>query len=158
MKKFILIATALLGIVAHTSANDNLNRHFNKGYAANIQLSATDIDIFHITTSHGWAFGNGLYVGGGAGFGAEWWGGDVLKSVPRYVPSLFVEARWSIVNDKVSPFVAINASQYIDLTELNTNYGITPALGLDMGRMSLSVGYAFRGERSAMQVGVAFNF
>lgn len=157
MKKFILIATALLGIVAHTSANNNPNRHFNKGYAADIQLTATDIDIFHLTTSHGWAFGNGLYVGGGAGFGAEWFG-DVLESEPHYVPSLFVESRWSIVNDKVSPFVGIRASQYIDLVERSTNYGLIPSVGMDMGHLSLSVGYALRGARSAMQVGVAFCF
>lgn len=148
---------AVLGFATQTFAGENVNLHFNKGYAADVQLTAADVNMFHITTSHGWAFGNGLYLGGGAGFGAEWLG-KVSESDAHYVPSLSVNARWSMLNAKVSPFVDVKATQYIDLTAGKSNYGLTPAVGLDMGRASLSVGYSLRGERSAMQIGFGLYF
>ena len=157
MKKILIMAMAVLGFATQTFAGENVNLHFNKGYAADVQLTAADVNMFHITTSHGWAFGKGLYLGGGAGFGAEWLG-KVSESDVHYVPSLFVNARWSMLNAKVSPFVDVKATQYIDLTAGNPNYGLTPAVGLDMGRASLSVGYSLRGERSAMQIGFGFYF
>lgn len=157
MKKILIMAMAVLGFATQTFAGENVNLHFNKGYAADVQLTAADVNMFHITTSHGWAFCNGLYLGGGAGFGAEWLG-KVSESDAHYVPSLFVNARWSMLNAKVSPFVDVKATQYIDLTAGKPNYGLTPAVGLDMGRASLSVGYSLRGERSAMQIGFGFYF
>lgn len=157
MKKILIMAMAVLGFATQTFAGENVNLHFNKGYAADVQLTAADVNMFHITTSHGWALGNGLYLGGGAGFGAEWLG-KVSESDVHYVPSLFVNARWSMLNAKVSPFVDVKATQYIDLTAGKPNYGLTPAVGLDMGRASLSVGYSLRGERSAMQIGFGLYF
>lgn len=159
MKKIVLMAVALLGIVTATMAENGENRHFKKGYTADVQLSATDLNMFHITSSHGWSFGNGLYLGGGAGFGAEWDGKVLGGGAPHYVPSLFVDARWSMLNTRVSPFVDVKATQYIDLAEGATNYGVTPTVGLDCGRFSLGIGYAIRGaEKSAMQVNVGFVF
>lgn len=159
MRKIILMAVAMLGIATATMAEDGVNRHFKKGYTADVQLTVTDIDMFHITSSHGWSFGNGLYLGGGAGFGAEW-DGDVLgDGTPHYVPSLFVNARWSMLNTLVSPYLDVKATQYIDLAEGATNYGVTPSVGLDCGRFSLGFGYAIRrADKSAMQVNVGFVF
>lgn len=158
MKKIVLLAVALIGFATAMMAEDGANRHFKKGYTADVQLSAADVSMFHITSSHGWSFGNGLYLGGGAGFGAEWQGA-VADNAPHYVPSLFVNARWSVLNTKVSPFVDVKAIQYIDLGEGAANYGLTPSVGLDCGRISLGIGYTIRGaEKSAMQVGVAFYF
>ena len=158
MRKIILMAVALLGIATATMAEDGTNRHFKKGYTADVQLTAMGTDMFHFTSSHGWSFGNGLYLGGGAGFGAEW-DGNVLDAAPHYAPSLFVNARWSVLNRRVSPFVDVKATQYIDLAEGATNYGITPSLGLDCGRFSFGVGYAFRrADKSAWQLAVGFCF
>ncbi len=153
MKKFFMMAIALLGIATATMAQENKNPHFDKGYHADVILLATTDNIFHINTSHGYAFGNGLYVGGGAGFGAEG-----IKGEPHYVPSLFLDARWSMLNTKISPFVDVKATQYIDLTEGATNYGLTPTIGLDINHFSLGVGYALRGTRSAWQLSMGFNF
>ena len=115
-------------------------------------------NIFHFNTSHGHSFGNGFYLGGGAGFGAEW-SAEGIKGEPHYVPSLFVDARWSMLNGKVSPFVDVKATQYIDLTEGTTNYGLTPTVGLDLKHFSLGVGYSLRGAKSAWQLalGVCFS-
>ena len=48
-----------------------INVGYNRGYRADIELSWADKSVWGITSSHGFSFGNGLYVGGGAGFGAE---------------------------------------------------------------------------------------
>lgn len=160
MKKYFLMALVMLGVTVGANAQDKelVNRHFKVGYTANVELSATDVTMFHITSSHGYSFGHGLYLGGGAGFGAEW-GAEGVEGTPHYVPSLFLNARWSALNDTVSPFVDVKALQYIDLAEGAARYGVSPTVGLDMGRFSLGIGYAIRFEReNAMQVSVGFVF
>ena len=39
---------------------------YNRGYRADIELSWANKSVWGITSSHGFSFGNGLYVGGGA--------------------------------------------------------------------------------------------
>ena len=48
-----------------------INVGYNRGYRTDIELSWANKSVWGITSSHGFSFGNGLYVGGGAGFGAE---------------------------------------------------------------------------------------
>ena len=48
-----------------------INVGYNRGYRADIELSWANKSVWGITSSHGFSFGNGLYVGGGAGFGAQ---------------------------------------------------------------------------------------
>lgn len=157
MKKLALIIAALImGSTIMATAADKNSIHYTKGYAADVQLTATNVNMFHITSSHGWSFGNGLYLGGGAGFGAEWQG--AVEGTPHYVPSLFLNARWTIINNRIAPFVDVKATQYIDLGAAATDYGLTPTVGLDFGRFSLGVGYLMREEKSNMQVSVSFNF
>ena len=48
-----------------------INVGYNRGYRADIELSCANKSVWGITSSHGFSFGNGLYVGGGTGFGAE---------------------------------------------------------------------------------------
>lgn len=48
-----------------------INVGYKRGYRADIELTWANKSLWGITSSHGFSFGNGLYVGGGAGFGAE---------------------------------------------------------------------------------------
>ena len=48
-----------------------VNEGYNRGYRADVELSWANKSVWGITSSHGFSFGNGIYVGGGAGFGAE---------------------------------------------------------------------------------------
>ena len=48
-----------------------INVGYDRGYRADIELSWADQSVWGISSSHGFSFGNGLFVGGGAGFGAE---------------------------------------------------------------------------------------
>lgn len=44
------------------------SRMYARKYRADIELSWSNPNTWGITSSHGYSFGNGLYVGGGAGF------------------------------------------------------------------------------------------
>ncbi|MBR3983650.1 MAG: hypothetical protein IKJ92_01680, partial [Bacteroidaceae bacterium] len=72
MKKFIatfaLVAT-VMGMQAQNETKDFVN--YERGYRADIALSTSISEQYSITTSHGYSFGNGLYVGGGVAFTAE---------------------------------------------------------------------------------------
>ena len=48
---------------------DSLSKsvHYRKRYRADIELSYHINDSWFFTTSHGYGFGNGLYIGGGSG-------------------------------------------------------------------------------------------
>lgn len=158
MKRLLIFIVAIVGLSSAAMAEERANIHFRKGYTADVQLSVVDVNAYHITSSHGYGFGGGLYVGGGAGFGAEWEGSGV-EGTPHYVPSLFVEGRWSMLNSKVSPFVAVRGTQYIDLSDGAARYGFTPSVGLDMGRFSLGVGYGIRTQRdNIVQISVGLTF
>ena len=50
---------------------ETANRMFRRGYRADIQLEANTYQQSFISTSHGYSFGNGFYIGGGAAFGVE---------------------------------------------------------------------------------------
>lgn len=157
MKKLFLTIMTIVGIGASAMAASNSNRYFTKGYRADVRISATATNNYHFTSSHGYALGYGFYIGGGAGFGAEWVDGG-LTSDPHFTPSLFLDAKWSVLNRRISPYVDVKAVQYIDLTAGSTNYGITPSLGIDCGHFSVGVGYELRGNRSALQLGLGLNF
>ena len=42
-----------------------INVGYDRGYRADIELSWSDKSVWGISSSHGFSFGNGLYVGGG---------------------------------------------------------------------------------------------
>ena len=42
-----------------------VNVGYEKGYRADVELSWSESSIWGISSSHGFSFGNGLYVGGG---------------------------------------------------------------------------------------------
>ena len=83
MKRFMIIfcAIALFGaslsaqeadtlvvIVKHDNSDTiSTSRMYARKYRADIELSWSNPNTWGITSSHGYSFGNGLYVGGGAG-------------------------------------------------------------------------------------------
>ena len=72
MKKVILalFAIILTGNVIFAQDN-NKSRMYNKSYRADVELTWQNPHTWGIASSHGYSVGNGLYVGGGAGFTAE---------------------------------------------------------------------------------------
>ena len=135
----------------------------NRGYRADIELSWADKSVWGITSSHGFSFGNGLYVGGGAGFSAELSketaavGGVADEEIdPEYsytpesnrnasyfVP-VFADIKYSFTKTLASPFVSLKGGAIADITNKGIRTFANPAVGLDIARFSLKVGYEYQ--------------
>lgn len=112
---------------------------YEKGYRADIELSAAIADQYGISSSHGFSFGNGLYIGGGVGFAAELrpeYSSDIVFLVP-----VFADLKYSFINQKCSPFVGIRAGEILDITQNGLRAFASPAIGVDISRFSVKVGY-----------------
>lgn len=131
------------------------NVGYRRGYRANVELAWDSSKHWSISTSHGFSFGNGLYVGGGAGFGAvlskmeqkaksdnteniyqpknSW---DASYSVP-----LFADVKYSFMRSFATPFIDLRGGAIADITDSGASLFINPAIGVDIARFSIKVGY-----------------
>ena len=140
-----------------------VNEGYNRGYRANIGLSWANKSVWGITSSHGFSFGNGLYVGGGAGFGAELSknpvaiasvADDVIDPEYSYTPEsnwnasyfvpVFADIKYSFTKTVVTPFVSLKGGAIADITNEGIRTFANPAVGLDIARFSLKVGYEYQ--------------
>ena len=189
MKRFLTIFCAIAFSGAALSAQNNadtirVNR--NRGYRADIELSWADKSVWGITSSHGFSFGNGLYVGGGAGFGAVLTknpvatasvADDVIDPEYSYTPEsnwnasylvpVFADIKYSFLNTLATPFVSLKGGAVADITNKGIRTFANPAIGLDIARFSLKVGYEYQlgfwghldGEHMHnIKLGVAYTF
>lgn len=73
MKKYILALSLLIMLSFKGFSQNAVNPVYEKGYAPGIQLGyATDFEsdgeyYWSLETTHGYNFGNGLFLGGGLG-------------------------------------------------------------------------------------------
>ena len=140
-----------------------VNVGYNRGYRADIELSWANKSVWGITSSHGFSFGNGLYVGGGAGFGAELSkntaavasvADEVIDPEYSYTPEadwnasyfvpVFADIKYSFTKTLASPFVSIKGGAVADITKKGIRTFANPAVGLDIARFSLKVGYEYQ--------------
>ena len=163
-----------------------INVGYNRGYRADIELSWADKSVWGITSSHGFSFGNGLYVGGGAGFGAELTKNpvatasvaeDVIDPEYSYTPEadwnasysvpVFADIKYSFTKTLAAPFVSLKGGAIADITNKGIRTFANPAVGLDIARFSLKVGYEYQlgfwghldGEHMHnIKLGVAYTF
>ena len=120
---------------------------YNRGYRADIELSWANKSIWGISSSHGFSFGNGLYVGGGAGFGAE-----LFKKAKTpesnwnasYFVPVFADIKYSFTKTQVAPFVSMKGGAIADITNKGIRTFANPAIGLDIARFSIKVGYEYQ--------------
>ena len=119
----------------------------NRGYRADIELSWANKSVWGISSSHGFSFGNGLYVGGGAGFGAELTKNtDTSESnwnASYFVP-VFADIKYSFSKTLAAPFVSLKGGAIADITNKGIRTFANPAVGLDIARFSLKVGYEYQ--------------
>ena len=124
-----------------------VNVGYNRGYRADIELSWANKSVWGITSSHGFSFGNGLYVGGGAGFGAELTKNTVTPesnwNASYFVP-VFADIKYSFTKTLASPFVSLKGGAVADITNKGIRTFANPAIGLDIARFSLKVGYEYQ--------------
>ena len=94
--------------------------------------------VWGITSSHGFSFGNGLYVGGGAGFTAE------LENTTSYFVPVFADIKYSFAKTFVTPFVNLKGGAVVDITNSGLRTYANPAVGLDIARFSVKAGYEYQ--------------
>lgn len=119
-----------------------INVGYERGYRADIELSWAGKSVWGIASSHGFSFVNGIYVGGGAGFGAE-----LTKQADTsgsswnasYFVPVFADIKYSFMKTLASPFVSLRGGAIADITNLGVRTFASPAVGLDIARFSLKV-------------------
>lgn len=115
-----------------------VNVGYNRGYRADIELSWANKAVWGITSSHGFSFGNGLYVGGGAGFTAE------LENTTSYFVPVFADIKYSFAKTFVTPFVSLKGGAVVNITNSGLRTYANPAVGLDIARFSVKAGYEYQ--------------
>ncbi|MDE5954956.1 MAG: hypothetical protein K2G18_09300 [Bacteroidales bacterium] len=142
MKKILLfIATILIAnIAAHGQAK---NSSYDKGYRPNIEagihISSSSKFIYGITSSHGYNWGNGLYLGGLTGI--MYTSEAAITRPNRIMIPLLAEIKYSFINRLASPFISLKAGCLADVTEKGIGYEILPAVGVDIWRFSINIGF-----------------
>ena len=124
-----------------------INVGYNRGYRADIELSWANKSVWGITSSHGFSFGNGLYVGGGAGFGAELTKNTKTPETnwnASYFVPVFADIKYSFTKTHVAPFVSMKGGAIADITNKGLRTFANPAVGLDIARFSLKAGYEYQ--------------
>lgn len=146
MKKFI-VAIALVATVMSAQAQTKDYVNYERGYRADIALSTSVSEQYSITTSHGFSFGNGLYVGGGVGFTAETFLN--FEDAPHYLVPLFADVKYTFLNKRVSPFVSARVGGVFNTEYKMNRMLINPMVGIDVRHFTIGLGYelqhAFKG-------------
>lgn len=155
MKKTFKITVCTVALLLFASASYAQDGHRflygEPGYAGNISfaigkdfIQGATVDLL---TSHGYSFGNGLYLGMGTGLSVIIDGDGVFPAIP-----IFADMKYSFLDRKVSPYVALKAGVSMD-----TGYDylpiclyLAPSVGIDIGRFSISVNYVY--ERNTARV------
>ena len=144
MKRTVLLLLLTLCTLTLSAQESQM---FRKGYRANIELGNHTIigkgqygGLVQVTTSQGYSFGNGAYVGLGAGVGVEL-DGDV------YIP-LFMDAKYNFIDNKISPFASVRTGLLFGPEGGHSygnyiSYGFSLGGGVDFGRFSIKLGYEY---------------
>lgn len=131
-KRFLVsvILAVIAATVVDVSAQNNRNSLLEKGYVGNVGFSVTPFlgigaDLF---TSHGYSFGNGLWIGGGTGL-------SMISPYDPFLP-LFAELKYTFIpKAKVSPFLSAKAGLMTNFEDMVMMFN--PALGIDISRFSI---------------------
>lgn len=144
MKRFLVSCVIYAIFACNILAQTQMNRSYlyNGGYKANIQASvlfANNSELSSISSSHGYSFGNGLYLGGGTGI--VYSPLHKLNVKNQIIIPFFGEIKYSFLkNSIVSPFVDVVAGGAYNYSSYGTGYLLKPSVGLDVWRFSASVG------------------
>ena len=166
MKRFLTVLCAIAFSGATLLAQKSpymVNVGYERGYRADVELSWTKSSIWGISTSQGFSFGNGLYVGGGVGFGAELTKNTLAVAglsdndvdpeysytqesnwKAGYLVPVFADVKYSFMKTLATPFVSMKGGIVADITNVGTRTFFNPAVGLDIARFSLKVGYEYQ--------------
>ncbi|MBQ2435734.1 MAG: hypothetical protein II269_06345 [Bacteroidaceae bacterium] len=146
MKKIFMTLALALGILSvDAQAKDYVD--YERGYRADIAVSTSISEQYTLSTSHGFSFGNGLYVGGGVGFTAETFLN--FEDAPHYLVPLFADVKYTFLNKRVSPFVSARVGGVFNTEYKMNRMLINPMVGINVRHFTIGLGYelqhAFKG-------------
>lgn len=148
-RKVFMIMLGLL--VAGVSAVAG-NRLAKEGYVGNVSLSVTPVlgVGVDVITSHGYSFGNGLWMGGGAGVSFA----GVYDGI--FIP-IFTETKYTFMKDrKASPFLDCKFGFMTNMDDIYLQ--CSPSFGVDINRFSVYGVYNIWSAVRTYGLGFAFNF
>ena len=146
MKKFFTTLALALGVLS-VDAQTKDYVDYERGYRADIAVSTSISEQYTLSTSHGFSFGNGLYVGGGVGFTAETFLN--FEDAPHYLVPLFADVKYTFLNKRVSPFVSARVGGVFNTEYKMNRMLINPMVGINVRHFTVGLGYelqhAFKG-------------
>ncbi len=144
MKRIVTILCAVMASMVILSAQEKVKtvKMYERGYRADIELSTAFTNQYEISTSHGFSFGNGLFVGGGVGFRADISPKYGVK--PTFLIPVFADLKYSFLEKKCSPFVGVRVGEMLDITNSALKGSLNPYIGIDIARFSIKVGYEYQ--------------
>ena len=146
MKTFFTTLALALGVLS-VDAQTKDYVDYERGYRADIAVSTSISEQYSISTSHGFSFGNGLYMGGGVGFTAETFLN--FEDAPHYLVPLFADVKYTFLNKRVSPFVSARVGGVFNTEYKMRRMLINPMVGINVRHFSVGLGYelqhAFKG-------------
>ena len=146
MKKFFMTLALALGVLS-VDAQTKDYVDYERGYRADIAVSTSISEQYPLSTSHGFSFGNGLYVGGGVGFTAETFLN--FEDAPHYLVPLFADVKYTFLNKRVSPFVSARMGGVFNTEYKMNRMLINPMVGINVRHFTVGLGYelqhAFKG-------------
>ena len=151
-KKIILFILSFVSLCSLAEAQGKAQWpvSYRRGYRADIQTGVVlnlNGPSYVMTTSHGYSFGNGIFIGAGTGLYVDTFAmgkNDVQYQIPVFV----------------------KAGGLYDCTLNSPGYMVRPSVGVDLWRVSISVGwdrtmYKYLGGmtgKSNVYIGLSCNF
>ena len=153
MKNSLMILLSLL-LACEVSAQEN--KFYRQGYVGDVEMSVKAAlqkevyaDFFSVYTMHGYAFGDGAFIGAGLGV-------KLLERANKYnfdIP-VFVQADYHFLDKQFSPFVALRSGVQFSPDSTGTfTVFINPRIGVDLGRFYAQLGYNLHSGHQSVMVG-----
>lgn len=139
MKKLILVLCVAL-IAVSVAAQESFS--YRKGYRGDVSLGGSvgvtkgvRNDAISFSTTHGYSFGDGVFVGAGAGV-------NILTTDQVTIP-VYVVGKYTFLNNNITPFVdcRVGGEAVVYNLDKGRAFIVSPAVGVDLGRFSIRAGY-----------------
>lgn len=168
MKRILtIIAIALLAVAGAEKAKAQESPLFRKGYSGNAELGvlAKEYPYGTLSTTHGYSFGNGWFIGAGASFQSGLYprmygapekrdpalnpDGSAVTDSPSssseqyeggFLLGAHFDARYAFRNKRFTPFLEVKTGVTYDLHLEALGSFIEPSVGVAYGRFALSAG------------------
>ena len=138
--KRILLIICVLGVCIGANAQEN--HAFRKGYCGDVSMGGLiginkDLrnDAVSLSTTHGYSYGDGFYIGAGAGV-------NILFSEGVTIP-VFAVGKYNFIDNNISPFVdcRIGAEILIQDGDSGIAFITSPGFGIDFRKLTLRAAY-----------------